>query len=106
MYTEIDDDERDQIYNKEPSKCKGWFWTDIEECKKIAEKYDRRSQFSINNFPYYYVCKKNNWLDVFYGKNDSKPKNYWTYKKCMEESKKYKCRSEFWAKFYAYEINE
>ena len=25
MYAEIDDDERDQIYNKEPSKCRGWF---------------------------------------------------------------------------------
>ena len=34
MYTEINDDERDQIYNKEPSKCKGWFWTNIEQCKE------------------------------------------------------------------------
>ena len=38
MYTEIDDDERDQIYNKEPSKCMGWFWTDIEECKKNKDR--------------------------------------------------------------------
>ena len=34
VYTEIDDEERDQIYNKEPSKCRGWFWTTIEECRK------------------------------------------------------------------------
>jgi len=38
MYTEINDDERDQIYNKEPSKCKGWFWTDIEKCKENKER--------------------------------------------------------------------
>ena len=38
MYTEINDDERDQIYNKEPSKCKGWFWADIEKCKENKER--------------------------------------------------------------------
>ena len=38
MYTEITDDERDDIYNKEPSKCRGWFWDTIEKCR---ENHDR-----------------------------------------------------------------
>ena len=38
MYAEIAGDERDEIYNKEPSKCKGWFWTTIEECRKYYQK--------------------------------------------------------------------
>ena len=35
VYTEINDEERDQIINKEPSKCRGWFWASIEECRKF-----------------------------------------------------------------------
>ena len=38
MYTEINDDERDEICNKEPSKCRGWFWATIEECKKNKDR--------------------------------------------------------------------
>ena len=35
VYTEINDEERDQIINKEPAKCRGWFWASIEECRKF-----------------------------------------------------------------------
>ena len=38
MYTEIHDEERDDIVNKEPSKCKGWFWCSIEECRKNKDR--------------------------------------------------------------------
>ena len=38
VYTEINDEERDQIYNKEPAKCRGWFWTTIEECRKNEDR--------------------------------------------------------------------
>ena len=38
MYAEITDDERDEIYNKEPSKCRGWFWATIEKCRKNRER--------------------------------------------------------------------
>ena len=38
MYTEITDDERDEIYNKEPDKCRGWFFASIEECRKQRER--------------------------------------------------------------------
>ena len=38
VYTEITDDERDEIYNKEPSKCRGWFWATIEKCRKNKER--------------------------------------------------------------------
>ena len=38
VYTEITDDERDEIYNKEPSKCRGWFWATIEKCRKNRER--------------------------------------------------------------------
>ena len=38
VYTEINDEERDKIYNKEPSKCRGWFWATIEECRKNEDR--------------------------------------------------------------------
>ena len=38
MYTEINEDEKDDICNKEPSKCRGWFWATIEECIKHKER--------------------------------------------------------------------
>ena len=38
MYTEITDDERDDISNKEPSKCRGWFWATIEKCRQNKER--------------------------------------------------------------------
>ena len=51
MYTEINDDERDQIYNKEPSKCKGWFWTNIEQCKEYKEKLFYPLRTMLNELP-------------------------------------------------------
>ena len=38
MYAEITDDERDEICNKEPSKCWGWFWATIEKCRENKER--------------------------------------------------------------------
>ena len=38
MYTEITDDERDQIINKEPSKCRGWFFDTIQKCRDNKER--------------------------------------------------------------------
>lgn len=39
MYSEVkNEEERDQITNREPSKCRGWFWTTIE---KLRENYDK-----------------------------------------------------------------
>ena len=34
----MNEDERDEICNKEPSKCRGWFWTTIEECRKNKDR--------------------------------------------------------------------
>ena len=38
MYAEIKDDERDEICNKEPSKCRGWFWATIEKCRNNKDR--------------------------------------------------------------------
>jgi ADP-ribose pyrophosphatase YjhB (NUDIX family) len=51
VYTEINDDERDEIFNKEPSKCRGWFWTTIEECRKYENRLFYPIRTLLNELP-------------------------------------------------------
>ena len=83
-------------------------WTE-DSCKKEAEKYKSRSEFRKNSNRAYEASKRNGWIDSFTWLApfpSSKPINFWTYDKCIEESKKYKTRGEFSKKSpYVYGIS-
>ena len=51
MYAEINDEERDQIKNKEPGKCRGWFWTTIEELRKYKDRLFYPIRSLLDEFP-------------------------------------------------------
>ena len=68
-----------------------------ETCMEESKKYKTRSKFEKGNGSAYLVALKNGWLDDFtWLKLQQKPNGYWNYERCMEESKKYKTRSEFY----------
>jgi len=70
-------------------------WTK-EKCRDEALKYNRRIDFFNENPGVYNKCQKNNWLDDFCSHMISKKlRNYWTKEKCINESLKYKTRTEF-----------
>lgn len=51
MMNEIQDSEIDDIYNKEPNKCYGWLWTNIEMMRKNIDKLFHPLQDFLNKFP-------------------------------------------------------
>ena len=61
------------------------------------EECDSRISFCHGNSPAYQSARKYKWLDDYtwlkYKKQ--KPKGYWTYETCYEETKKYKTRTSF-----------
>ena len=65
-------------------------------CMEESKKYNTRSEFSNGCSRAYNVARENGWLDEYtWFKRLVKPNGYWDCEKCMEESKKYKSRSEF-----------
>lgn len=76
-------------------KPKG-FWT-FENCKLEALKYESRSKFNKNSSRAYVQALNNGWLDDIcsHMKSYTKPKNYWTKKRCQIEAMKYNTRSGF-----------
>lgn len=51
MMNEIQDSEIDEIYNKEPHKCYGWFWTNVDNMRKNIDKLFHPLQDFLNKFP-------------------------------------------------------
>ena len=72
------------------------YWTK-ERCHEEALKYQTKRNFKINSGGAYYASKKNGWYNeiCLHIKEKVKPHNYWTKKRCREESLKYNTRMEF-----------
>ena len=71
-------------------------WT-FEKCKEESLKYKTRTEFSIKSNGCYDRCIRNKWLNKVCNHMipRQKPKNYWTFEKCKEESLKYKTKMDF-----------
>ena len=71
-------------------------WTK-EEYKNECTKYSMRSEMKSKNKKAYDFGIKTGWLDEFLPKlKKHHPNNYWTKERCIEESKKYPSRVEFY----------
>lgn len=67
-----------------------------ETCYEEAKKYKIRTEFHKNNGSAYAAALKKGWIkDYTWFVVKSNPMIYWTYERCVEESKKYKLRSDF-----------
>lgn len=51
MMNEVQDYEFEEIYNKEPNKCYGWFWTTVDNMRKNIDKLFHPLQDFLNKFP-------------------------------------------------------
>ena len=48
---EVQEYEFDSIYNKEPNKCYGWFWTNVKNMRRNIDKLFHPLQDFLNKFP-------------------------------------------------------
>lgn len=72
---------------------KKWF---KDTCFIEAQKYKTRNEFEKGSSGAYSAARRNGWLDDYtWFEQTKKPKGYWNYERCYEESRKYKTRSEF-----------
>jgi 8-oxo-dGTP diphosphatase len=51
MMNEVQEYEFDSIYNKEPNKCYGWFWTNVKNMRRNIDKLFHPLQDFLNKFP-------------------------------------------------------
>lgn len=74
------------------------FWTK-ERCYEEAKKYKTRTEFQYAKgaSTAYKISVKNGWIEEYeWMQPKAKPNGYWdNYKRCFEEAKKYKTRTEF-----------
>ena len=86
----------DYTWFEERQKPNG-YWT-YERCYEEAKKFKKRTDFlnAKGLSRAYKVARVNGWLkDYTWFEEYSKPKGYWTYERCTEESRKYNSRIEF-----------
>jgi len=71
------------------------YWTK-ERCFEEALKYNTKVELENNNSSVYNIILKNKWIKECCAHMTiiHKPKGYWTKERCLEESKKYKNKSE------------
>lgn len=89
---------------KEYIHIKSW---DKEKCAEIAKKYTDRTSFCKGNNSAYLAARMNGWLDdiCIHMNKKNKSSLIWCKEKCLEKSKKYKNKSEFFRENYqAYNI--
>lgn len=69
-----------------------------EECHLIALKYNTIKEFKKYANNYYQISIKRKWIkDITNHMIElKKPANYWTFENCLEESKKYKNKNQFY----------
>lgn len=94
------------------SKSKGWikdyfwlrrhlspkgYWDNYDNCYQEAKKYDSRISFYHGCHAAYESARKHKWLDdyTWFKFKKQRPKGYWTYETCREESRKYRSRTDF-----------
>jgi len=72
------------------------YWTK-ERCQEESLKYIYKIDFINNSGVVYNIVLKNNWIDELCSHmiEIKKPKGYWTYEKCKEESLKYTNKTDF-----------
>lgn len=77
-------------------KVKNGKWQDKEECRKVAAKYNTRSDFQKANFSAYNAAHSNKWLDDICSHMDyaQLPNGYWTKERCAEIAIKFKSRAD------------
>lgn len=87
---------KDYFWFEEKQKPNG-YWT-YERCYEEAKKFKTRTDFlnAKGLSRAYKVARANGWLeDYTWFEEFSKPAGYWTYERCLEESKKYISRNDF-----------
>jgi hypothetical protein len=73
------------------------YWT-FERCQDEALKYKSKVEFSNMNNGSFSAAYRKGWLDEICSHMNNKiikPKNYWTYDKCKEESSQFKTKRDF-----------
>lgn len=90
------------IQSKNPSN----YWTK-ERCQCVSVKCKKKSEFRIKYGSAYNSAIRCGFLNEIcsHMKEIKKPNGYWDYKKCKEESLKYKSRSEFNKSVRAYNVS-
>ena len=51
MMNEVQECEFDKIFNKEPDKCYGWFWTTVENMRENIDQLFHPLQDFLKKFP-------------------------------------------------------
>jgi hypothetical protein len=72
----------------------------LNECKTEALKYKTRKEWRHSHLPSYSKACREKWINelCFHMVRISKPKGYWTLRKCKKESLKYKSKAEWLSK--------
>jgi hypothetical protein len=73
------------------------YWT-FDRCREEALKYKSKVEFSNMNNGSFSAAYRKGWLDEICSHMNNKiikPKNYWTYDKCKEESSQFKTKRDF-----------
>jgi hypothetical protein len=72
------------------------YWTK-EKCGEEALKYSNRTDFQKNSASAYIIARNNIWIDeiCLHMIQNFKPKNYWSFKNCLEEALNYNNRIDF-----------
>ena len=85
----------DYIWFEFPQTPSG-YWT-RERCFEEAKKYKSKSEFQKINPTVYGKSRRKGWLAdyTWFQSKDVKFRNYWTYKRCFREAKKYKTQIGF-----------
>ena len=70
----------------------------FEQCKEIATKYSKRSEWKRHDYPTYYIASKLGWIDTIMPQNKrygNKDIRFWTIERCCDVAKTCKTILEF-----------
>lgn len=74
----------------------------FEQCKGIAAKYSKRSEWKKHDYPTYHIASKLGWIDTIMPQNKpygNKDIRYWTIERCCDVAKTCKTLLEFRNKY-------
>ena len=82
-----------------------YIWTK-EKCKEEALKYNTKKEY-LEKSSSYFSAYKNKWLNEICSHmiELKRPKNYWSYERCLQEAENKKTKKEFRKSFSAYSIS-
>lgn len=70
----------------------------FEECKAVGQKYNKRSEWKLNDYPTYYIASKRGWINDILKQSErfgNSKQRYWTEERIAETALKFESRKEF-----------